>query len=192
MVVRRVLVLGVVLWATTGCGSLADWMPPVATTPSTAPSASTTAPPTPGRLATVDRVSDGDTIDVLSGKGGGVRILGLDSPETVDPRKPVQCGGPESSAWAREQLPVGSQVRLVPDPTQEKIDRFGRELAYVEYRRLGSDEWLDFSAESIRAGHARAYVYDNSPVSRHPQYLELEAQARMARIGLWACPENIV
>lgn len=186
--VRRALVGGALLFSVAGCGgSLADWMPPVVEVPSPTSSA---VPTSPGRIDVVDRVVDGDTIDVEPGSGGSVRILGIDSPETVHPERPIQCGGPESSAWAKAQLPKGTEVRLVPDSTQEAVDFRGRELAYVEYRRPGSDVWVDFSVESARAGMSKAYVYDNKPVERYEDILAAQNEARMSRMGLWSCPEN--
>src|SRR5437868_412137 len=78
----------------------------------------------------VERVIDGDTI-VVSGKRH-VRLIGVDTPETVDPNRPVGCFGKEASAFLKTLLPPGAAVRLIGDVEQE--DRYGRLLAYV-YRR---------------------------------------------------------
>jgi micrococcal nuclease len=88
-------------------------------------SAAATEPPPAGVVETVrvSRVIDGDTFKAV-GAGGGVvtvRVLGIDTPETKDPRKPVQCWGPDASSWAVEQL-QGRQVRLTTDPTQAVRD----------------------------------------------------------------------
>ena len=86
-------------------------------------------PPTP--LLTVDRVVDGDTIDVaIDGGVASIRMIGVNTPEVVDPRKPVQCFGLEASARAHELLD-NAQVRLELDPTQDTYDKYGRVLAYV-------------------------------------------------------------
>ena len=80
---------------------------------------------------TVIKVVDGDTIHVdANGQRLKVRMIGLDTPETVDPRKPVQCFGREASAQAKTIL-GGQSVYLETDPSQDTIDRFGRTLAYV-------------------------------------------------------------
>lgn len=140
-----------------------------------------------GRMATVVRVVDGDTVRVDSGGEIPVRILGIDSPETVHPHKDVECGGPESSAWAKEVLPVGSTVRLEFDPGREQFDYRHRLLAFVEYRDA-SGKWVDFSVQSASLGHSRNYVYDNRPVSRQDMIAAAEASARAAGNGLWKCP----
>jgi micrococcal nuclease len=137
--------------------------------------------PAPGYGAQASRMVDGDTLRLVN--GDSVRILGIDSPETKDPRKPVQCGGPESSAWAREQIPPNAAVRIVADPTQDQKDRYNRVLAYVLYKR--GTEWLDFSVESARAGMSRAYVYDKK-VQEYDKILAAEAEARSAKRGLWS------
>src|SRR3990167_6162374 len=78
----------------------------------------------------VVRVVDGDTLAVeMNGKSVKVRLIGLDTPETVDPRKPVQCFGKEASAKAKELL-TGKSIRLEKDASQGEYDKYGRLLAY--------------------------------------------------------------
>ena len=80
---------------------------------------------------TVLKVVDGDTIHVsANGQKLKIRMIGLDTPETVDPRKPVQCFGREASAQAKTIL-GGQSVYLETDPSQDTIDKYGRTLAYV-------------------------------------------------------------
>jgi micrococcal nuclease len=80
--------------------------------------------------AKVVNVVDGDTIDVFYGRGEHrVRLLNIDTPESVDPDEPVQCMGPEAAHYLRERLPAGTSVRLEFDA--ERIDGYGRELAGV-------------------------------------------------------------
>jgi micrococcal nuclease len=194
----RVLLLSLLaLSLSAGCGE------PVTQVPETSEVTTTSTPMDPyaEKEATVYRVSDGDTVDTLKGKGGSVRVLGIDSPETVDPSLPVgpdghrvpQCGGPESTQWARAALPVGTVVRLVPDRTQAAFDRFDppRQLAYIRYKPADATDWLDFSVESARAGMSRSYVYDKKPVLRIDMIRAAEDEARQARRGLWNCPENL-
>jgi endonuclease YncB( thermonuclease family) len=82
--------------------------------------------------ATIVRVVDGDTIDVQVAVGHTerLRLIGIDTPETVDPRKPVQCFGREASAHAHELLD-GQTVTLDGDPTQDTRDRYVRLAVYV-------------------------------------------------------------
>src|SRR5438094_8850230 len=88
-----------------------------------------TARPTAGAVV-VTHVIDGDTVDIA---GGGrhqrVRLLGVDTPETVDPRRPVGCFGPQAAAFTRARL-QGRRVRLEFD--RQVRDKYGRLLAYVE------------------------------------------------------------
>jgi endonuclease YncB( thermonuclease family) len=77
--------------------------------------------------AAVERVVDGDTI-IVTGHIR-VRLIGMDTPEVVDPRKPVQCFGEAASARTKALLPRGTAVRLVYDA--DRYDRYGRTLAYV-------------------------------------------------------------
>src|SRR5262245_1961086 len=79
--------------------------------------------------ARVDRVVDGDTfIAILAGRRERIRVIGVDTPETVDPNRPVQPYGKEASNFAKHML-SGRTVRLVGDV--EPRDKFGRLLAYV-------------------------------------------------------------
>ena len=80
---------------------------------------------------TVVKAVDGDTIHVdANGQRLNIRMIGLDTPESVDPRKPLQCFGLESSAPAKTIL-CGQSVYLQTDPSQDSVDRFGRTLAYI-------------------------------------------------------------
>lgn len=153
--------------------------------PATNPPASTAAGPAPDEIGagTVTRVVDGDTMEVTADGGGEVtvRVLGIDTPETKDPRRAVQCWGPQASQFATDTL-LGESVRLAGDPTQATRDRYGRLLAYV-YLPDGSN----FSVLAAAAGAARAYVYD-VPDTAHPAITAAADEARTARRGLWgAC-----
>jgi micrococcal nuclease len=82
------------------------------------------------QTVTVERVVDGDTIVVNPAVSGteNVRLLGVDTPETVDPNEPVEPYGPEASAFTKQQL-EGERVTLIFD--QERTDQYDRVLAYV-------------------------------------------------------------
>lgn len=142
------------------------------------------APPRPvGAAATVQRVVDGDTADVqfTGGQAHRLRIIGIDTPETVDPSQPVQCYGPEASARARELL-TGQTIALTADPTQDAVDRYGRVLVYVAL-----PDGRDFGEVMVREGFAREYTY-RTAYQRQATYRAAEAEARAAGRGLWgAC-----
>lgn len=128
--------------------------------------------------ARVVHVVDGDTIAVAmrNGRRETVRILGVDTPETVKPGTPVQCFGPEASSYTKRRL-SGRAVRLELD--DETRDRYGRLLAYVivDGRR--------FDDELLRLGYARLLVI--APNDAHGRaLLAAENDAREHRRGLWS------
>jgi len=131
----------------------------------------------------VVRAVDGDTIIVRRLDDGRapeqtIRLLGVDTPETHHPRKPVQCYGPEASAYTARRL-TGRVVQLEDDV--ERHDVYGRRLAYVRVDgRLFEDELLT-------RGYARLLVIEpNHAHARTMLHEELDAKAR--EVGLWgAC-----
>lgn len=131
-------------------------------------------------LAFVTRVVDGDTIEARIGDTvEDVRYIGVDTPETVKPDTPVQCFGPQASAF-NHRLVEQRQVRLVFGV--ERRDVYGRLLAYV-YR---GDSFVN--ASLVRRGLARSLTIP--PNDRFaPLFRELELRAARAGRGLWgACP----
>ena len=132
--------------------------------------------PAVARAQVVERVVDGDTIIV---RGiGSVRLIGVDTPETVDPRRPVEFFGREASAFTTRML-EGRPVRLEYD--RERTDRYGRTLAYV-YLLDGTLA----NAEIIRQGFGHAYT--RFPFRYLDRFRALEREARNAARGLWAAP----
>lgn len=128
----------------------------------------------------VSRVVDGDTIDVQKdGTIIRVRLIGLDTPETVDPRKPIQCFGAEASAEAHRIL-AGQTVRLETDPSQDTHDKYGRLLAYA-FLPDGSN----VAEHLIADGFGHEYTYD-MPYRYQKEFRAAEATARAAGRGLWA------
>jgi micrococcal nuclease len=125
----------------------------------------------------VARVVDGDTIEVTLSDGAKekVRIIGIDTPEIVDPRKPVQCFGHEASARMKE-LVDGRAVELQKNPSEDR-DKYGRLLRYIDL------EGDDIGAQMIREGYAFSYKAFAHP--RLEQYNALERDARNAKRGLW-------
>jgi len=108
-----------------------------------------------------------------------VRLLGIDTPETVDPDLPVQCFGPEASARA-DQLLTGQHVWLETDPSQATVDTYGRRLAYVW---LSDDQLVNL--QLIEEGYAREYTYDN-PYRYQHTFQAAQADAVHAGRGLWS------
>jgi micrococcal nuclease len=136
--------------------------------------------PNPAQIPTRDlfqvtEVVDGDTIKVST--IGTLRLIGMDTPETRDPRKPVQCFGREASNKAKELL-SGKKVYLEYDPAN-KIDKYGRTLAYV-YREDG----LFYNAEMIKQGFAHSYV--QFPHPRLDEFNTYQREARDNNRGFWA------
>ncbi|MEQ7128279.1 thermonuclease family protein [Actinopolymorpha sp. B11F2] len=127
-------------------------------------------------------IVDGDTIKVSAGGAiETVRLIGLDTPETRHPDKPVQCFGPEATTHARDLL-EGEQVRLETDATQGRLDRYGRTLAYLWLR----DGRL-INETMISDGYGREYTYDK-PYRYQSRLQAAERAARKSMTGLWkAC-----
>ena len=122
------------------------------------------------------RVIDGDTIIVASGEGSEtVRLLGIDTPETHHPTKPVGCWGPEAEEFTREHL-EGRFVTLEDDI--ERTDLYGRHLAYVH---LDGERFND---RLLIEGYARILTIAPNGVYRRVM-LEEEMQAHRANRGLW-------
>lgn len=139
--------------------------------------------------ARILRVVDGDTVKVfLDNEQQTVRIIGINTPETVDPRKEVECFGKEASEMANLLLPVGSEIKLQNDTTQGDRDRYGRLLRYLY---MADDK--DYGKEMISLGYANEYTYDN-PYAFQKKYKEAESEAKNSRRGLWSensCPTEV-
>ncbi|MBP9751494.1 MAG: thermonuclease family protein [Candidatus Moranbacteria bacterium] len=126
------------------------------------------------------KVTDGDTIRVLmDGQGETLRLIGINTPETVDPRRPVECFGREASERAKEIL-SGSRVLLESDPTQGDRDKYGRLLRYVLL-----PDGTNFNRKMIEEGYAYEYTY-GAPYRYQAEFEEAERSAREARRGLWS------
>lgn len=137
-------------------------------------------PPPPGTYA-VDSFEDGDTITVdMNGTEERIRMIGVDTPETQDPRVPVQCFGKAASEFTLKLIGE-NPVRLEADPTNTNRDRYNRLLRYVYL----PDGRL-VNAEIIKAGYGFAYTL--FPFEKLEEFRAYEAQAREQNLGLWgAC-----
>lgn len=122
----------------------------------------------------VAHVVDGDTIKLDNGQV--VRYIGIDTPETVDPRKPVQCFGKEASDKNRE-LVEGKEVRLEKDISEK--DKYGRILRYVYIGDTFINDYL------VRQGYAHSYSYPPD-IKHQDQFKQAEEEARNNKRGLWA------
>jgi len=132
--------------------------------------------------ATVVEVIDGDTIDIrIGGRTESVRLIGIDTPETKHPRKPVQCYGHEASAFTAGALPVGTPVRIERDI--EARDVYDRLLAYVF--RLSDDMFINL--QLARQGYAR--VLTIKPNAAYlSEFVAAANKAKTENLGLWqAC-----
>lgn len=130
------------------------------------------------QLHRVIRVVDGDTVMVDIDGGESVRVIGIDTPETVHPNKPDECGGAEASATAKDLL-EGKSVAVVFDESQGRHDKYDRLLAYLDVPGTG-----DFGETMLRAGHAKEYTYD-AAYERQDTYRAAEQEARNAGKGVW-------
>lgn len=122
--------------------------------------------------------NDGDTISVrIDGNDETVRFIGVDTPETQDPRKPVQCFGKAASEFTKKL--IGNQpVRLETDPLSSTRDRYNRLLRYVYL----PDGRL-VQAEIIKAGYG--FAYTSFPFTKSEEFLNLQREAREQGNGLW-------
>lgn len=129
-----------------------------------------------GELVKVIRVVDGDTIEIEGGEK--VRYIGIDTPETVDPRKTVQCFGIEASKKNKE-LVEGKMVRLEKDITDR--DKYNRLLRYIYV----GDTFINL--ELVKQGFAYSYSYPPD-IKYQDQFVKAQQEAREASMGLWnAC-----
>lgn len=128
-------------------------------------------------LVKIIRVIDGDTIEIE--RGEKVRYIGIDTPETVDPRKPVQCFGTEASNKNKE-LVEGKMARLEKDITDR--DKYGRLLRYI---------WIGdifVNLELVKQGFAYSYSYPPD-IKYQDQFIKAQQEAKEAKLGLWdSCP----
>ncbi len=133
------------------------------------------------QAAKVARIVDGDTIVVsIGGKNVKVRYIGMDTPEDVDPNKPVEPMSREAAA-ANEALVSGKTVVLEKDVSE--TDRYGRLLRYVWLHQ--GTTWTLVNLELVRRGFARAVSYPPD-VKDDEVFASAEGAARSSHVGLWA------
>lgn len=126
----------------------------------------------------VHEVVDGDTVQVAYRGGESVRVIGIDTPETVHPSVPDECGGAAASA-AAERILSGKRVALVFDRSQGRRDYYGRMLAYIQVPGTG-----DFGLTMIKRGLAAEYTYDTA-YARQARYRRAQTRAQAAGKAIW-------
>lgn len=124
-------------------------------------------------------VSDGDTIKAsINGKTETIRLIGVDTPETVDPHKTVQCYGHEASNFTKKTLQDQS-VHLHADSSQQDRDKYGRLLRYVF-----TNDGANFNLLLIQSGYGFEYTY-KVPYQYQQQFKNAQAVASNQQVGLW-------
>lgn len=130
-----------------------------------------------GRAIKVARVIDGDTVELVN--GDRLRYIGIDTPEEVDPRKPIQCFAKEAAA-ANQALVEGKSIISYKDTSLR--DKYGRWLGFVY---LNDGTFVNL--ELVQKGFAFSYPY-KPDISRAREFEKAETEARFAGRGLWtAC-----
>lgn len=127
----------------------------------------------------VTEFADGDTISVnMNGKNERVRFIGVDTPETHDPRKPVQCFGKAASEFTKNLI-GNNNVRLETDPINTNRDRYNRLLRYVY---LPNNTLVN--AEIIKQGYG--FAYTGFPFTKSEEFIKYQTDARVQGKGLWS------
>jgi len=125
---------------------------------------------------------DGDTIKVrINGDEETIRMIGVDTPETVHPSKPVEFYGKEASNFTKALCPTGSTVYLTYD--WDPRDKYDRLLAYVWYKR--NDEWILHNLNLIVNGYGHAYTVFPFNEDYMSLFVTAEQYARAKGYGLW-------
>jgi len=136
-----------------------------------------------GEFAVVKRVVDGDTVELENGEK--VRYIGIDTPETLDPRKPIQCFGKEAAEKNRE-LVEGKRIRLEKDVMER--DKYNRLLKYIYVSAGESEPEIFVNLELVKRGFAHSYTYPPD-VKYQDLFISAEKEPREAGRGLWkSCP----
>ena len=147
----------------------------------TSTSAATTTIATNARVV---RVIDGDTIVARidgDAQDERIRLLGINTPEVVDPRKPVECFGKEASAKAKSILLPGLRIELRADPQADERDAYGRLL-----REVILADGTSFNALMVTQGYAYAMTDFPMDPAYKRELKQDEKRAKMGQIGLWS------
>lgn len=127
----------------------------------------------------VIKVIDGDTVSInISGEKKTLRLIGVDTPETVHPNKPVECFGIEASNYTKELL-SDEIISIEYDSSQGEVDKYGRTLVYIIL-----PDGRNFNEVLIKEGYAYEYTYDNS-YKYQKEFKDAEIYAKENELGLW-------
>lgn len=141
--------------------------------------------------ALITKCADGDTCTaVTNGVEETIRMIGIDTPESVHPSKPVECYSLEASNYTKQEL-VGKMVILEDDKTQESTDKYGRSLRYIYYNKvckINGDCQADFfNLNVIKKGYGKEYTYSKA-YKYQAAFKDAQEQAKNSSAGLWgAC-----
>lgn len=132
----------------------------------------------------VTRVIDGDTLEVSPVTDPAIeltiRLIGVDTPETVAPNTPVECYGPEATEFVQNFVD-GKEFILNTDDTQDLTDRYGRYLVYLD---LADNTSQSLNSKLVSQGYAKEYTYDNA-YTRQKEFIQNELDAQLLGLGLW-------
>ncbi len=135
----------------------------------------------------VERVVDGDTI--LLSNGIRVRLMGIDTPETVKPRSEVEPFGPEATAFTKQAIAQnGNRVFIRLDC--DRFDKYGRNLAFIYLGESDGEDVVLLNEELVRAGLAKAIMTFNYSMSIKKRLYKAQKEAIENRRGIWSLPEN--
>lgn len=130
--------------------------------------------------ATVQKVIDGDTIDVVvDGKRERVRLIGIDAPEVEYEDKLADCFAGESAARLKDLI-GGKTVSLSSDPTQEDRDSYDRLLRFVYL-----PDNTNINKKMIEEGYAYEYTYKGIPYQYQKEFQDAESEAKKLKKGFW-------
>lgn len=136
--------------------------------------------------ATVDRVVDGDTVEIMLPDGNEVdtRLLLIDTPETKHPKIGVQKYGPEASEFAKSVLHEGDTVYFELDG-KSKTDKYGRYLGYLWYTCTEHNKLEMYNERVVEEGLARVgYIYDQT---KHlDSLLNTQESAKASKLNIWS------
>ena len=136
---------------------------------------------------TVERVVDGDTL--LLSNGIRVRLMGVDTPETVKPNSEVEPFGPEATEFTKQAIAQNDNrvyIRLDCD----RFDKYGRNLAFVYLGESDGSDIYFLNEELVRAGLAKAIMTFNYSMSIKRRLYKAQKEAIVNRRGIWSLPEN--
>lgn len=133
------------------------------------------------QLYEVVSIVDGDTIKIsFEGKTESLRLIGIDTPETNHPNKPVECFGKAATEYLTELI-SGKKVQLEEDGSQSSRDKYDRLLRYVFL-----ENGTNVNEKMIHDGYAFEYTYDSNSYKYQKQFKDAESNARINGRGLWA------